>query len=398
MRRCLGCLAAWALLLPWWLLLQSGAKVPRDSGSLCNFSASLPILKVEPEKPLQLKEYRASLVQAHRFVAMDAETALEIRHLQHARIMYPVVTHKRNFQTIVSADLNSSWYQTPNQSQLARCDFQEDNVAVFRGNFFRVWEYGHILHDLLPGLVWLSAAQPHAKLIIERTIKLPEFLEWFDSELYARALFLPSNQVLCARQMSLLVPRWRIRHPEQLRSAEVFLHFRRHLRPAPTAAAAAQAALYVARTPDTAKHGRWLVPEEEEQLLQSARRSLEKTGKRLSVFIGTSWIEQFQAFSSASLVFGAHGTAMANLLWMPITCPKAAVIEFVCSKEAMHVVGCTFERRNGLIRSTSYWGMEGGLVWLRYFHVLVLDSSSNFSKYMRVDLHGFQLALDEALR
>ena len=28
----------------------------------------------------------------------------------------------------------------------------------------------------------------------------------------------------------------------------------------------------------------------------------------------------------------------------------------------------------------------------------VLDSSSNFSKYMRVDLHGFQLALDEALR
>ncbi|CAJ1358579.1 unnamed protein product [Effrenium voratum] len=364
--------------------------IPRDAGARAE--------KVEPEKPLQLKEYRASLVQAHRFVAMDAETALEIRHLQHARIMYPVVTHKRNFQTIVSADLNSSWYQTPNQSQLARCDFQEDNVAVFRGNFFRVWEYGHILHDLLPGLVWLSAAQPHAKLIIERTIKLPEFLEWFDSELYARALFLPSNQVLCARQMSLLVPRWRIRHPEQLRSAEVFLHFRRHLRPAPTAAAAAQAALYVARTPDTAKHGRWLVPEEEEQLLQSARRSLEKTGKRLSVFIGTSWIEQFQAFSSASLVFGAHGTAMANLLWMPITCPKAAVIEFVCSKEAMHVVGCTFERRNGLIRSTSYWGMEGGLVWLRYFHVLVLDSSSNFSKYMRVDLHGFQLALDEALR
>lgn len=74
------------------------------------------------------------------------------------------------------------------------CKCQLAKVAVFRGNFFRVWEYGHILHDLLPGLVWLSAAQPHAKLIIERTIKLPEFLEWFDSELYARALFLPSNQ------------------------------------------------------------------------------------------------------------------------------------------------------------------------------------------------------------
>ena len=55
---------------------------------------------------------------------------------------------------------------------------------------------------------------------------------------------------------------------------------------------------------------------------------------------------------------------------------------------------CTHEGNPNLIRYATYLGMHGGSTWLRYYHVFVYAAGDNVTNYMKVDLDGFQMAMD----
>ena len=57
--------------------------------------------------------------------------------------------------------------------------------VVFRGFSFLSFQYGHVLHDLLPVLVWMAASFPQVKLAVELDDKkkIKAFLRWFDPDL-----------------------------------------------------------------------------------------------------------------------------------------------------------------------------------------------------------------------
>jgi capsular polysaccharide biosynthesis protein len=107
---------------------------------------------------------------------------------------------------------------------------------------------------------------------------------------------------------------WDLRHPAQLGSTEVLLAVRRHLagraRPAPH-----RGAVFISRREASKRR---LLNEDE---LEAALTPL---GVTFIAAGGLSLSDQIEIFSGASLIIGAHGAGLANLLFAP---PGATVLE-----------------------------------------------------------------------
>ena len=58
--------------------------------------------------------------------------------------------------------------------------------------------YGHLLHDLLPMLVWMASRYPKTKLIVvlDEEEKIRRFLQWFNMDLFHRAIFIPEESLV----------------------------------------------------------------------------------------------------------------------------------------------------------------------------------------------------------
>ncbi|CAE7302591.1 CA14 [Symbiodinium pilosum] len=247
--------------------------------------------------------------------------------------------------------------------------------------------YGHILHDLLPMVIWVSAAHPKARIVLELDIKrkIKPFLNWFDPELSKKTLFVNPEEVVCGSALWAVVPK--VESPHGLRIPPLLNNLRRHIaRVLPTYEAKYVVCLTWLGDPTVNNHpvltNRYAV------------RMKATAGNGRLLTDAHNKEEQHRIFSSAILSFGPHGTAFANLIWMPCTVPAAA-IEFICSAHSTKVRGCDLP--DGKVRMATTWSLEGSLSWLKYFHVMVEDAFKNISDYMRVDLDGFDQALEAAL-
>ena len=296
------------------------------------------------------------------------------------------------------------------------CDEHVSGSAVFfRGFSFGRFIYGAANHDVLPPLIWLADRYPNATLIMEESpdaswgdglktfTKMREFLASFDPALFNRAKFIPRGRTVCAETLNVLVPVAAMSHPELLWSWEFFRNMRQHMFSAHPQEPI-RSIVYAAREPKDSGHGRWLVPEHVDKVLEITRNYMaqHKRPESLDIFNGTwegkkaTFAQQHRLFNSAAVAFGPHGTGMSNVLWMPCT-GRPAAVEFICSQHAYKVRGCTHEGNPNLIRYATYWNMDGGSTWLRYYHVYVEDASENFTDYMKLDLEGFERAMSAAL-
>ena len=90
-----------------------------------------------------------------------------------------------------------------------------------------------------------------------------------------------------------------------------------------------------------------------------------------------------RVFSTAALVIGPHGGALANLLWMR---DSAHVIEFVCGIRSQAVQdGCPWGR--------SYYWMLAGVSWIARYHLVPFTSNStSAASFVKLD------ELSDALR
>eukprot|EP00438_Fugacium_kawagutii_P009251 Skav231862 [mRNA] locus=scaffold2307:202062:202685:+ [translate_table: standard] len=200
-----------------------------------------------------------------------------------------------------------------------------------------------------------------------------------------------------------MVPHVEVGHPEGLRSWELFAYLRSHIfrvhKQNPI-----NSIVYLIRDPSVAGHGRLLSLEHSQEVANIARAAMKRHNRveELVAFNGTrdgkalSFAEQYRIFNSAILAFGPHGTGFSNVLWMPCH-SRPAAIEFICSEESYLVQGCTHNIPTTQIRLATYWAMQGGATWLRYYHVFVSNATPTLSDFMLVDLPGFTKAIDAAL-
>ena len=116
--------------------------------------------------------------------------------------------------------------------------------------------------------------------------------------------------------------------------------------------------------------------------------------KRLVYFDGDdlSIAEQVRAFRSATVVIGAHGGGLANIMWTNIPSTSCSdrpkVIEFLCGQASVAV-------QNGCPYGKTYWNLAATIPWVDYHHVLYTSNSTNKDVY--IDLEALGMAMDRVL-
>lgn len=306
------------------------------------------------------------------------------------------------------------FYMPLNRSRFAWQQCHEtiaDPMFVYRGFVPQNFQYGHILMDVLPVVVHVLTEKPAAKIAIQLDpdSSVKRFMEWFLPDLFDRLVFVPVETLVCAeKELLFLRPEsLDISRPEHLRISELSsaLHqfsLQRHRQ------FKVEKVIYYKRVPGAVSHSRLLEEAESQTLLELAEKTIRAHNRSDEIvsFTGASadgtllsFKEQYRLFNSAYLAFGPHGAGMANVLWMQSSCDQLPrVIEFMCSRDAANVRGCFIATgRKRYPRPMSYWRLYGGASWIKYFIVWLLRRHDHPSDFARVDLDGFELALNQAL-
>ena len=282
-------------------------------------------------------------------------------------------------------------------------------VTVYRGHFWNNFQYGHVLHDLLPFLAWMGYSYPDTRLVLPLDGEggVARFLQEMDPLLNSRSVYVQGETVVCADALVAFVPDVGYRFVNHFRPTAFYVHARARMA-AIHAPAKATKVLYEIRSEENVKHGRLFSDEHSSEVVRVAKAALRKHGRSDEIFVftgqGYSFVEQYLAWSSSYLAFGPHGTGFSNVFWLNGgDCSRsAAAIEFVCSPATRHVIGCQIGNRT---RLSEYWSAMGTAPWVHYFLVGVEDDpahvlenrSDELQPWMRLDMQGFSAAMDMSL-
>lgn len=141
-----------------------------DSG--CHLEWQRPILVTGSGPERSLKAYYSYVDQVVVTLSRSVEDTVEVKQVADGRFLYPALALGGEWHTVTSwwpPELNHSYFRAPrNASDLEKCKVIERNeVFFFRGFTFPAFQYGHVLHDLLPELLWMAARFPEAKAVLE---------------------------------------------------------------------------------------------------------------------------------------------------------------------------------------------------------------------------------------
>ena len=158
-----------------------------------------------------------------------------VEKLASARFSYPKPSGFGDWQVRLSVSKPgikcSAWYLSPT-SALQTCSLNlPHEVVFFRWFAFRSFQYGHVLHDSLPVLVWMSASylRHRSYWIWIKQGKIEPFLAWLDPDLHRRTTFVKPDAVICAGALLVMVTQHGIKSPHGLRTAAFFNHLRAHI-------------------------------------------------------------------------------------------------------------------------------------------------------------------------
>ncbi|CAM9688881.1 unnamed protein product, partial [Phaeothamnion confervicola] len=239
--------------------------------------------------------------------------------------------------------------------------------------------YAHLLHDHIFFLTWLITEFPPSTKIALRFSRVAHgIIKWLDGSLLERILWYSEEQVTCVPGTALIVdPVAGDYH--QFRSTSLVWRFRELItsshffREARAARAAGRGGIrrivLCSRHGAATMHKRLLGNEEELGALVAKLLGEYSREEELYIFDGAGKTiqEQFDIFNSASVVIGAHGSAVANILWVPdeadLPGGRVRVIEAVTGHRSIRVQG-------PVPYQTSYFWIFGGAPWVQYNHVV----------------------------
>lgn len=244
-------------------------------------------------------------------------------------------------------------------------------------------DYSHWIHDNAAAIVSLldlfAFENPWLALPIG---ELPnKWLSWLNPRIRDRVIFYPSNRVVCSNS-SILLPLnfqadgdygWVSPTPMVLLNQKAHqLHRKASNQPI---------VVFASRNSSTVAHGRKLVNEHE--VLLKIRALMHEYGRpeRLVVYNGenVSYAEQFDIFSSATVIIGPHGSALANIIWSSSSpgCSKPVhVVEFVGGASSHHVQGPIYR---------GYYVHEASVPWVVYHMATFTADSTRDETYVDVN-------------
>ncbi|CAE7530097.1 unnamed protein product [Symbiodinium natans] len=347
----------------------------------------------------------------------------ELRTLQSGHFIFP--SHPlgpRNMmwqihlwtKNVTTSSLNKHFFsEFPTTSQPINCGLTISKpVTLYRAFAPRYFQYGHVITDLLPMVFWIYTTMDTSTIAVETDSKgkIPQFLQWFDSKLHERIVYVPADTIVCTEsKVTVLNPKSWVVRPELLRLSALVAHVRQHVTQK-VASGTVDRVIAYERLEGTTTTGRLLDKSQFRRLVDLAKdalRAAQRPPDSIVLYNGKdgdkpmSFEQQYRLFSSAYLVFGPHGAGMGNVLWMQSAdcTARPAVIEFICSTDTRSVTGCYVT--NGLKklnRIMSFWRLLAGAPWVRYFHVWMLHHDDHESNVASVDEVGFNISLYAALR
>jgi hypothetical protein len=251
--------------------------------------------------------------------------------------------------------------------------------------------YGHVFHDHLPQLSWVIQ-NTDAKVILMDTKLNRIFTDCFFSNSVNRIVFSPPG---AKKTVFGSLSSYELKEPRSYTQERFNIHYHSAFYKQKLTNVCKSnhsgKVIYCSRTSSRVEHGRVMDSNNENDIISLLS---ELFGSRLVVFNGEdkfgnaiSVYEQALLFSSADIVIGPHGSAMANIGWLDwsATSPRKKVIEFVCTKISTQVqFGCPF--------SKTYSWLFGTLNAVDYSHISFTENSTADTTY--ISLSDLKLALE----
>lgn len=356
------------------------------------------------------------------------EKTMEFRKIRRGRFMFPsspqgpkrLLSHTNLYSNDTASKALNEHFFTPFPDMFTR--FSKCGMKIFQPVvLYRAWapryfQYGHVMSDLLPFVVWIynNFASNDTKIVVEQDTdgRIKSFMEWFDGKMHERMIYVPADTIVCAESwLAVVNPAPRVRRPESLRIADLHRNLRAQISLRTKSQSLDKVVAYE-RVPGDTRTGRLIAKAQFSRLLDltaEALRSVQRPADDIVVFNGRvagttqslGFEEQYRLFSSAYLALGPHGSGLSNILWMQnADChDRPAVIEFMCSTDARSVRGCyVVEGLKKLTRIQSWWRIFAGAPWVRYFMVWMLHHEDHESEVASVDEAGFNISLYAALK
>lgn len=245
-------------------------------------------------------------------------------------------------------------------------------------NFYQS-NYGHWIHNNAPAILSLLhiMGDSVAWVALPQSQLSKRWLCWFNPDLLRRIIYYPPGKVICTNSTTLLPLNkygkepphgWSI--PSSLAVLNREAH-RLHFHAARFTRRKIPTFVFASRNSPTVKHGRKLV--NEPQVLDTIRRLMKAYNRPEELVIyngeGVSFADQFEIFSTASIIMGPHGSAMSNVLWTHShhgCCDPVRVIEIVGGFESGPRVQDKYH---------GYYKLEAAVPWVTY-HMLTFEPNS----------------------
>jgi hypothetical protein len=308
-----------------------------------------------------------------------------------------IITPDRGFLTYVAPPTNETLSTLP--------------VRNLTGDYFAFPQrfqdnFGHFLHDHLPGLAWANHILPkHTSFLLMEdskkareplTFKARERLTFIDPDFVKRVTWIQKGTVVQVTGNLYTFSDWKRFGKDIFGAQRLWITSQKPMAPLPPKN---KKVIFYTRKSNDTQHGRIMDTKNEQEILDLIHLKMVEYGRdneELVIFNGQengetmSLEHQFQLFKSASTVIGPHGSGMANIVWLPESqsCDdRPRVLEFLARAPGEG----QFHIQNGGPGKTYYY-LFSTAPWVEYHHMFYTNHST--SDNMFVSLGNVAEALD----
>lgn len=240
--------------------------------------------------------------------------------------------------------------------------------------------YGHVLHDWIPTILWMWQQYPQTTIVLPRTTILVNWITDIIPWLLPRVAFVHLHTKLCLHGM-VRIPTWYHVHA-QLHVNPISILAMHGLVTSPSPVKQ-DLVIFCSRNSSTVTHLRIL--QDEPLILDHIRSAMDTYGLSsnltLRVYNGemangdrVSYRDQFDLFQRAHTIIGPHGSAMVNMLFTQASAhcsDPVKVLEFVPGMRSE-----TFRLQSNNQQFRGYYTQLGYIPWVEYHEILWSDAST----------------------
>jgi len=193
-----------------------------------------------------------------------------------------------------------------------------NNILVVNVPFAN--NYGHILHDVIPKLLMLDSQKKYCKIITGNSLLLKRIIETLQIQFSDKLVFIDDKLNFNCDQLTYRSdPAFHIR---DINSTRLFKKHIEKFIQNNIQTTKRNRLIYYKRNGKDVCHNRLMDSQNENDIIELLKHYADQNGLEFTLFNGLkngktmSHIEQIQLFREAKVVVGAHGSGLANTVWM----------------------------------------------------------------------------------